>query len=234
MRLQNSKATEQMNPFEKLKHLTRHLPFKDSIRPLYMPLLNIVKSRYINKKFNSSGVEVLINASQLLDEIGVFHWLEFGTLLGVVRDGKLIKHDSDLDLGVFISDYNPKIKEAFVKAGFEYKHGFSIADNTAREETFMLENVSVDLFYFTQSDDTMHCHIFGLQKDKTRRIRQINTIYSGFKKIAFEGKEFNIPQDEIQRLIDTYGTDYTIPIKGWHTPNDALNSEIINKEVIYN
>ncbi len=198
-----------------------------------MPLLSILKQRYNTKNFNRSGVEVLIKASKILDDIKVFHWLEFGTLLGVVRDGKLIKHDSDLDLGVFIQDYSPSIRVAFEKAGFEYKHGFTVSDQSAREQTFTLQNVSVDLFYFTKDDSSMHCHIFGLQPDKTRKIRQINTCNSGFKLVKFEGKEFNIPQDEIQRLVDTYGDDYKIPLKGWHTPNDALNSQMVDKEVIY-
>jgi len=222
-----------MDPFQKLKSATKFIPFKDKIRPLYMPLLNKIKFNYTNKNFNESGVEVLIESSKILDKIGVFHWLEFGTLLGVVRDGKLIRHDFDLDLGVFIDDYSEDIKDAFSKYGFEYQHGFKIYDDSGREQTFKKSNVCVDLFYFIKNEATMHCHIFGMQPDKTRKIRQVNTKFSGFKEIEFAGKKFNIPKDEIQRLKDTYGDEYTIPIKGWHTPNDAYNSQIIDKEVIY-
>lgn len=222
-----------MDPFERLKKATNAIPFKDSLRPLYAPLLNKVKFNYYNKTFLKGGEETLRKASDILDKAGVFHWLEFGTLLGVVRDGKLIKHDCDLDLGVFLDDFSDEIKVHFEKAGFEYKHGFKIDDDSGREQTFVLNNISVDLFYFTKTEDKMHCHIFGMQEDRTRRIRQINTANTGFKKVEFAGKKYNIPKDEIRRLMDTYGEQYTIPIKGWHTPNDALNSEIIDKPVIY-
>lgn len=222
-----------MNIFEKLKKATAFIPFKEQIRPLYQPLLEKIKFKHTNKNFNVNGSEVLIKASKVLESLDVHHWLEFGTLLGVIRDGELIKHDFDLDLGVFIDDYDPRIKEALIKGGFEYKHGFTTKDQTEREQTFVFKNVAIDLFYFTKSEDRMWCHIFAMQEDRKRIIRQINTSHSGFKEVNFKGHAFQVPFDEIGRLKDTYGEEYDIPLKGWHTPRDAYNSEIINKEVIY-
>ncbi len=222
-----------MDIFEKLKKATSFIPFKDQLRPLYQPILEKVKFNHVNKNFNTNGAEVLVEASKILNDIKVFHWLEFGTLLGIVRDGELIKHDFDLDLGVFIDDYNPIIKDAFIDAGFEYKHGFTTADQTEREETFVLNGVAIDLFYFTKVKSKMWCHIFAMQENKERIIRQINTSHSGFKQVVFHNHHFQIPADDIGRLKDTYGEEYAIPLKGWHTPRDAYNSEIINKEVIY-
>jgi hypothetical protein len=95
------------------------------------------------------------------------------------------------------------------------------------------KDVAIDLFYFTRQADKMWCHIFALQENKKRIIRQINTSYSGFKKVEFENHMFDIPKNDIQRLKDTYGEEYNIPLKGWHTPRDAYNSEIIDKEVVY-
>lgn len=222
-----------MDIFEKLKKATSFIPFKDQIRPLYGPLLNKLKYNQTNKNFNESGKEVLIKASKVLNSIGVMHWLEFGTLLGITRDGQLIKHDLDLDLGVFIEDYDEKIKKAFIADGFEYKHGFTTSDGSTREDTFFYKKVAIDIFYFSKKADKMCCHIFDLQEDNTRVIRQINTHNSGFKKIKFENHMFDVPKDEIQRLKDTYGEEYNIPLKGWYTPRDAYNSEIIEKEIIY-
>ena len=34
-----------------------------------------------------------------MDELGIKYWLDWGTLLGAVRDGKLIEWDHDMDLG---------------------------------------------------------------------------------------------------------------------------------------
>jgi len=43
-------------------------------------------------------VEALRDIKHILDGAGVKYWLDFGTLLGAVRDGKFIPWDSDIDL----------------------------------------------------------------------------------------------------------------------------------------
>ena len=45
---------------------------------------------------------LMIKAQQLFSEIGVDIYLAFGTLLGAVREGGLIKWDSDVD--VYVDD----------------------------------------------------------------------------------------------------------------------------------
>jgi len=46
----------------------------------------------------------LKDIKNILDRADVIYWLECGTLLGAVRDGKIIPWDSDMDLGMFSSD----------------------------------------------------------------------------------------------------------------------------------
>jgi len=45
-------------------------------------------------------VETLKEIKHILDDVGVKYWLDFGTLLGAVRDGKFIPWDTDIDLGM--------------------------------------------------------------------------------------------------------------------------------------
>lgn len=47
--------------------------------------------------------EQLHKITSLLSEHGVRHWLDAGALLGTVRDGKLMEHDGDIDIGVWVS-----------------------------------------------------------------------------------------------------------------------------------
>jgi len=57
------------------------------------------------KKLNVSRVvKILGEVKQILDKRGVTFWLDSGTLLGAVRDGKIIDWDVDVDLGVFFTD----------------------------------------------------------------------------------------------------------------------------------
>jgi hypothetical protein len=202
---------------------------KEKLKPLYRPLLASIQYKSANKNFLKQGDNVLHAACRVLNEAGVFHWLEFGTLLGVVRDGRLIAHDTDIDFGVFIEDRSERIARAFQKAGFTLEHRFEIEDgNYGLEESYVMNGVSVDLFYFTRTDSGMFCHLFPVVNKNERQIRELHTAVNTFKKIEWQGVEVHIPEDSDRRLRDTYG-DYQIPVKDWYTPTQALNSAIIDK-----
>ena len=42
----------------------------------------------------------------------------FGTTLGVVRDGGLMEHDGDVDVGILLEDWDDRYLSAFANAGF--------------------------------------------------------------------------------------------------------------------
>ncbi len=66
-------------------------------------------------------VEVLKEIKHILDDAGVKWWLEWGTLLGAVRDGKFIPWDTDIDLGMMCAEGCKVIAriEEFEKKGFK-------------------------------------------------------------------------------------------------------------------
>lgn len=224
-----------MKLIERLKLTTDHWWVKRILKPLYLPSLRRLKYLYNNTVFRKQGESVLQKAHMVLNDLGVMHWLEFGTLLGVVREGKLIDHDTDIDFGIFIEDYSENISNALVKAGFKRTHRIELNQGKyGLEESFEYRGVSLDLFYFTKTNEGMYCHLFPL-KNGSRIARELHTSVNGFKSIQWRGLKLNIPEDEDARLKDTYG-DYWVKRKNWYTPDQALNSKLIDyepKEIIY-
>ena len=47
------------------------------------------------------AIEALRQVKEVLDNYDVEYWLDYGTLLGAVRDGKIIPWDNDIDLGMW-------------------------------------------------------------------------------------------------------------------------------------
>jgi phosphorylcholine metabolism protein LicD len=67
----------------------------------------------------NDGLEKFRKAVIILDRLGIHFWLDQGTLLGCIRENRLLPWDHDIDFGVWNSDSNYiSISEEFLKAGF--------------------------------------------------------------------------------------------------------------------
>lgn len=74
-------------------------------------------------------------------------WLDYGTLLGAYREHDFIKHDFDLDIGLWLKDAEIA-KKAMLKNGFELIRCFRIKNDERRVEyCFAYKGVSIDLFF---------------------------------------------------------------------------------------
>ena len=50
------------------------------------------------------AVNSLRPVKEIFDEFGIEFWLDYGTLLGAIRDGKIIEWDHDIDLSMWSHD----------------------------------------------------------------------------------------------------------------------------------
>ena len=58
------------------------------------------------KNVQKYGIEVLCELKLIFDKLGIINFADFGTLLGLIRDDKLLSHDLDLDYGIITETYN--------------------------------------------------------------------------------------------------------------------------------
>lgn len=71
------------------------------------------------------AVRNLREAKEILDMLGIKYWLDWGTLLGAVRDGKIIEWDHDIDLGAMRDSWEKilSIIHKFEESGFYTERG---------------------------------------------------------------------------------------------------------------
>ena len=67
-------------------------------------------------------VRALKVTKHIFDEHDIPFWLNYGTLLGAVREGKIISYDSDIDIGTWFSQTKKiyKLRDEFSKWGYEF------------------------------------------------------------------------------------------------------------------
>lgn len=186
-------------------------------------------------------VQFLYEVSDALNELEVDYWIEGGTLLGAVRDGKLIPWDHDLDLGMkFTTDGDMKklirrLKKTFhvsVK-GFPRREGvwqlgdYRLLKIHQKKLLFLKEKLCLDLFVYyrgalpgTREEAYLYC-VWG--RNAYHRTEHFDTL----DEIEFYGRRIPVPGGTERFLETKYGADWRTPKKRW---NVALDDGSIHRE----
>lgn len=122
-------------------------PFaKKVLKPLYYPYKRLLEIRR-NKAYKKYALFTLTEFDKCMKSLGVPYTLIFGSMLGAVREKGFIKHDMDIDVAVWKEDYSRAIQDILEAKGFKLDHRFLIDDGeSAREETYVMKGVSIDIF----------------------------------------------------------------------------------------
>src|SRR5690554_4224647 len=92
-----------------LKSKSIRLPLRFIKAITFIKYKNHRRNLYLHK----NGKRVLIEFDKACEKAGVTYWLEFGTLLGAVRDKNFISHDLDIDTGMYLDEYDPCSQKVF-------------------------------------------------------------------------------------------------------------------------
>lgn len=206
------------------------IPFvKSLLKPIYYPLKRRMQNKR-NSLFRKNALKVLSRFDQCCRENSINYTLAFGTLLGAVREKGFIKHDLDIDVAIWNSDYSEKIPNALQKYGFKLSHIFLVENGElGREETYTLDGVSIDIFYFYEKFDTLPycCDFFMFKGSPTFRksmelhgqvlARRIELPMSKEREsVQFETLTLRVPKNAHEILAFRYGEDYMIPNAKWN------------------
>lgn len=167
------------------------------------------------------GAAVLAALDRALTPRGIRFCVDFGTLLGLVRERGLLKHDGDMDIAV-AGDTDPQIlSEALEKAGFAFRRGF-VYKGAVTELTFARGGIDVD-FFWNFGDGARHWYFVCGRFDKSIRYphgaKQIKKCFrpasGGLVREKFLGVEVACPVNAEQWLEREYGPGWRVPDAAW-------------------
>lgn len=180
-------------------------------------LSRLARDLFFRSMNNEAAYDILRRTAEVLHAQGAQWWLTDGTLLGFVRDDGFLGHDTDVDLGIMISDYSPDLEAALERAGLQIYDRYGTPDNglqiTVRSRWLYLPGTSLDLFFFYDdetSDTRWHAAYF--------RGTQFRYRYPRFDlgTLTHRGETYAIPSPPEDFLVAKYGEGWRTPDPSWH------------------
>lgn len=167
-----------------------------------------------------NGLEILKNIDCVLQDLGIEYFVDYGTLLGVIREDGFIKKDDDIDVTIC----NPEVDlhmlvRQLLKRDFEFIHAL---EYRGEPKLFSMSHhgTSVDFFLPDWSEDRSEYLMYGGYFDPhiTYPGEEWNSCYCVCYPLSLEPVRFrfkgiliNVPQGAEDHLKFKYGTNWRIP-----------------------
>lgn len=191
------------------------------------------------KSIHIQLIDMLKFTLDIFEKNDIKYCLMFGSLLGCIRDGKIIEWDDDIDLIVFFEDREKLIRLTKIKMKYNIRQvniGFRIIKNNLDAFPF------IDLFFYKKYDDiykpiTQYYndkYIDFISENINTNIKE-NQLFP-FNKAIFEGLNVNIPYKSIQILKKRYGKDCIknkIKQNKYHNLINRINIDTLSLYVCY-
>jgi phosphorylcholine metabolism protein LicD len=197
------------------------------------------KKNFYDKKFCDSTIKLLRDVTLELEKNSIDYYLDFGTLLGAIRDKKLIPWDNDVDITILnpkdfnrvykvLKSLNYSIKTITFKESNENrvkknrkiyynKLNFTAEKNlqiikVKKKFLFGLYSARLDIFFKYEKDGYLNFVADG----KKYRVES-HYLKDGLTKIDFYGYKFSVPKNYNSYLEAVYGN--------WKMPDSKLSKE---------
>lgn len=162
------------------------------------------KNRHIDTEIARENIG---DVKKVFEGLGIKYCLLFGTLLGAVRAGDFIPHDTDTDIGVFIQDRD-KIVRAIRMLN---ELGFRLIRTKFPDDlaTIMRNDEYIDLGIFRTEHNIFNKKYYVYQDHRIYRYH-----FTRLQYIPFLGEKYPVPYSYKVFLNKTYGKKWHIPVAG--------------------
>jgi len=199
--------------------------------------LGLDKSNRLSQTFDSRTPEqvapLLDSIAQVLDAIsdaGVEAFLAYGTLLGAVRQGGLIGHDSDADLG-YVSGHTHPV-DVMLESFRVQRHLGELGFDTYRYSGIAFRVDVIEGDGFRRGLDVFGGFIAEPVGDRAPVLYLMGEIGAPFERewiyplttATLEGRTFPVPANPEKLLEATYGSGWRVPDPAYHfeTPRTTV------------
>lgn len=159
--------------------------------------------------------KALLDLNRVLRDAGIRMFLVSGTLLGCVREGRLLGHDKDIDVGVDAGTPQDALIAAVRRSGlFLVIPSRSAAIIRLRH----VNGIPLDIFF--------HYDEGGIRWHGGVKMRWHNSPFDLAER-EFLGDRFLVPVDHDRYLTENYGPDWRIPQPDFDSAFDTPNQQII-------
>lgn len=210
-----------------LYHVKLHIKRNKLIKGLYDRLigerkLQAEKTRRQNALATDSTI-ILQKVETALCGTELKYFLTFGNLLGLVRDGRFMSYDCDLDYAIEVSEGFSweELERLLAAQGLRKTHQFTI-DGNIQEQTYRLGDLTVDFFgYHTVGDETIwniffrkDGYIYDSMYDVHIRESHFAAVGDVCKK-AYDGMQVTVLAEPEAFLASVYGEGWRVPDPNW-------------------
>ncbi len=180
------------------------------------------KQRYLAKRgVQQQGVKIIKQMQKLLEQTGFMFFFDMGTLLGIIREGRLLKHDMYIDIGVIVQGEadKEKLKALLASSGARLKYEYVVTELGVIEQSFLYQGVKFDISYYYRESQEDVCYLMYRNPEKTYADLQMDVVQlncptiTAVTKVSFQGLKVNAPERPEAYLAVRYGENWRIPDK---------------------
>ena len=163
-----------------------------------------------------------------LNDIGITSFIDFGTLLGWAREGRVLAHDLDIDIGA-VADASQinQVRQAMLQLGFRRWRSYLLGGQVAQESYRKRDprtkiTVKIDIGYYAENDDCCVTHLFYRDGEISELLPNerhcIRLTYPPVRRVIpvnFCGHTVHVPQAFTELLEAKYGSTWRTPDTEW-------------------
>ena len=146
-----------------------------------------------------------------LTEAGVYWWTDFGTLLGVIRDGDIVKGDDDADLGIWKTEAKklPAVHKALLADGYTLVKSKNNVFKVYPSDCECVKNNFQDMEFALYCPDCLNVDLFQYETGSKCMKRACWESWTGMDNVHCGGVSgSSFPKHYVSKIVD-----YTV--KAW-------------------